>query len=224
MDGELIVEQPIESYKAGRFLRVPMIVGSNAREGSLFLNGATAFGDGASLMAALTRTYGDAAARIAAQYPVAKYSSANEAAIDLTGDSVFVCSAHTTAQLLSRHTDVFVYNWTRAVGVPPYSSYGATHAVELAWVWDWWRPELLGAPANESMLATQVADYWTRLAEFGDPNGEGLPTWPRYDASSDPELTLDLEIRTTQGRRAERCALWNDVRVGLWGDAWNLAR
>ena len=224
VDGKLIVEQPIDSYSAGRFRRVPLIVGSNAREASVFLTGATAFSDAASLMAALTRTYGASAARIAAQYPVAKYSSANDAAIELAGDSVFVCSAYATAQLLSRHTDVFVYNWTRAIGVAPYSSYGPTHGVELAWVWDWWRPELLGAPASEDMLAARVADYWTHFAESGDPNGEGLPSWARYDEHEDPELTFDLEISSARGRRAERCALWNSVRAELWGDAYDPAQ
>jgi para-nitrobenzyl esterase len=223
VDGKLIGEQLIDSFTAGRFVRVPLIVGSNAREGSLFLSGASALPDEASLMAALSRTYGADAARIAAQYPVASYASANEAAIEMAGDSVFVCTAYVFARLASRHTDVFVYNWVRPVDVFPYSAYGPTHGIELAWVWDWWSA-ILGGAAQEVMLAKRVSDYWTGFAERGDPNGADQPDWPRYDEDSDPELTFDLSITPARGRRAERCALWSSVRATLWGDAWDPAK
>jgi para-nitrobenzyl esterase len=35
-----------------------------------------------------------------------------------------------------------------------------------------------------------------RFAATGDPNGEGLPAWPRYHADEDRHLEFDDVIRT----------------------------
>ena len=41
--------------------------------------------------------------------------------------------------------------------------------------------------------------YWARFAATGDQNGGDAPVWPRYDASSDRFLAIDLV--TTVGER-----------------------
>ena len=46
---------------------------------------------------------------------------------------------------------------------------------------------------SEAMMA-----MWTQFAKTGDPNVEGLPTWPAYDAARDEYLYFadPLEVRS----------------------------
>jgi para-nitrobenzyl esterase len=210
VDGTFLVEQPLDALNAGRFAHVPMIIGTNAREAALFQQGADAFTDEAQYLQGLSAVFGGDADAIAARYPVAEYETANEAAIAVGTDFAFVCPARRLAQAVSRRADVFVYNWNRGAGFPPFAGLGPAHGVELVWVWDAWTA-WLGAPPDEVALADQVIGYWTSFASSGDPNADGRPSWPRYDEGTDPELVFDLQIATEAGRRKQRCNVWDEL-------------
>jgi para-nitrobenzyl esterase len=49
-----------------------------------------------------------------------------------------------------------------------------------------WRPE-------DRKLSEQAMSYWTNFAHTGDPNGTGLPLWPKYD-SADSLIHLNSTI------------------------------
>ena len=45
------------------------------------------------------------------------------------------------------------------------------------------------APTPEDQaVARMVNTYWANFAKTGDPNGPGLPKWPRYDPGKDEIL------------------------------------
>jgi para-nitrobenzyl esterase len=218
VDGVYLKEQPIAAFAAGRYARVPAIIGTNAREtADKYTEGASLFANESEYRAAIEATF-QAAPAIEKRYPVDQYASVNDAAIELSTDYYFVCPAWQLARRLSRHSDVYMYNWTRGVNTPDYAKYGAAHSVELVWLWDLW--SVLGAAPAEAPLVTQMTDYWTALAETGDPNREGSPTWPKYREDEDQELAINLEPRVEMGRRDARCPLWSKVFATQWGDAW----
>jgi para-nitrobenzyl esterase len=70
-------------------------------------------------------------------------------------------------------------------------------------------PILLGAGvANAQPLATAIHDSWVQFIKSGDPNGGGLPAWPRYDAAHRATLLLDRTCTVVEDPVGAVRALW----------------
>ena len=53
-------------------------------------------------------------------------------------------------------------------------------------------------------MAEIVSGYWVNFAKHGDPNGPGLPHWPRYERRTDLMLDLGAKVLVRQPERAEQ--------------------
>ena len=63
---------------------------------------------------------------------------------------------------------------------------GAPHGGEIAYVFGTLSAGRGGAPTPEDHAVARMAQsYWVNFAKTGDPNGAGLPAWPRHDPGKD---------------------------------------
>ena len=89
---------------------------------------------------------------------------------------------------------VFAYRFKRVR--PGGHGLGAYHGAEIPYVFgtaDAWLP---AAPQDEA-LNRQMQQYWLNFARTGDPNGPGLPRWPRFQGN--PEV-LNFGATTAAGK------------------------
>jgi len=181
LDGRLITETAETAYKAKHQPRVPLMLGSNSAD------------------TAGNRIKATTKEQLFARF--GQWSAQAKAAYDPDGSTDL-------ATLVARANDDFgqaeparfAANAFAANGSPVYRyrfSYvqtamrerllaGAPHGGEIGFVFDTLSAGWGGAPTPQDQAVARMAQaYWVNFAKTGDPNGAGLPNWPRHDPSKD---------------------------------------
>jgi para-nitrobenzyl esterase len=207
IDGVELPEEPLQALKAGRGAGVPLIIGWNTDEG--ILHTVRLEQVSATEVEGFVRAGWGAAA--AAEVPAAYLQrSPKEALTEIVTDGAFACESRRAARALSaRGVPVYLYEMTHPLDDPRVHGLGATHSVELFFVFDN-VDRGFGILESERALSGTFMDAWGRFAKTGDPNGPGL-RWPRYSEASDELAVLDLVPSTRRGRKRTECDLWDRV-------------
>jgi para-nitrobenzyl esterase len=75
-------------------------------------------------------------------------------------------------------------------------------------------------PTPEDLrISALLQSYWINFARNGDPNGPGLPAWPRYRTPSPQTLVIDDETRPVTDYRRRELAVWFDLWQRRMGSA-----
>ncbi len=214
VDGWVLPRAPDEVFKAGEEAQIPLLLGTNSRE----------FGDagtGDQLRAAIEHAAGDYAPPALALYGLANggqgstdplYGTAGQ---QWGADNIFHCPITTEALWHSAaHRATYEYEFDRAI--PGQEAQGAVHSAELPYVFGQF-PTTGNIAGNfgpvDMHLADLIETYFTNFAKTGDPNGEGLPSWPELDATQ-RYLTFTEEGQaavSTGPLRGPQCDLYREI-------------
>ncbi|MFF7551198.1 carboxylesterase/lipase family protein [Streptomyces canus] len=205
--------QPAASVAAGLAADVDLLVGTNTEEGNLYLVpvGKYATSTAADVDEAAARSHPDPA-RLVETYrksrPEASYAELRSA---IMADALFGAGSRALAGAHAAHPESATYAYEFAWRSQALDGeLGATHAVELPFVFDLAdRPELngpgalLGPDKPPADLADRVHETWIRFAATGDPG------WDSYDTERRATMHIDAEWTQIDDPRSRERQAWS---------------
>lgn len=208
IDGDFLPERPLDAFRDGRAHRVPLIIGTNAREGSLFSGRIDILATTpARIRAIFKKTTKKARRTLKAQYPGIP---ALRAALDFGGDYSFWYPSVKVAERHSRYAPVYFYRFDAAPRLVRLMGLDATHGLELFPLFDrlnGWPGRgmtLLGGRRAFRDIGARMQRWWIDFAATGVPGAN----WPRYDESNRETLIIDAADRIEADPGAERRLAW----------------
>ena len=190
IDGLILPMSPFQAFREGKEHDVPLLVGSNSDEASLFwphmpsplIEYREREPDASQMKELIQFEFREDACLIDDVYngimncdPMAQQ--------DLLGDSLFGAPAFYYASLHSRkNTNTFLYYFNQ---VPPSSKQtaGAYHAAEIGYVFDIKSP-VFPKSQQGKRLAKIMSRTWAQFAKTGNPNKTDLPVWDAFQDES----------------------------------------
>jgi len=184
LDGKLVVETAESAYKAGRQARVPLIIGSNSAEVPAgFVN--------ANSKKELLSQFENVRDEMTAAYDPDGTTDFAEMLTMVNTDKVWAEPARLTARAFAANgAPAYIYRFSYvSPSMQGRMRYGAAHGSEIPYVFDNLRGRNGATVASKDQeVGKMMNTYWSNFAKTGDPNGPGLPKWPRYDPSTDEIL------------------------------------
>ncbi|MGV0154630.1 carboxylesterase/lipase family protein [Rhodococcus sp. GB-02] len=208
VDGDFLPRSPLDAFKEGSAHQVPMIIGTNRREGTLFPKVLDALPTNPSridTMFALTDP--EAGKRILATYP--GYPD-EQSAIDVGGDVTFW---HPSVELMQAHAQsapTYAYRFDFAPTMMRWLGLDATHGFEMFAVFgigDTLVGRGLTLPGGRRGLRAvteSVQGHWLHFAKHGSPRG----SWPRYEGQERRTMIFDEIVRVENDPRREQRLAW----------------
>ncbi|MFO0949516.1 MAG: carboxylesterase family protein, partial [Planctomycetota bacterium] len=201
VDGKLIPKQPNDILAAGKANPVPLIVGNTRDEMTMFFMRVVTPREVSAYTDQIDKDFGSLAEVIAAAYPAKDAKSVRDSIIHLVGDIVFSAQARYTArQHVAAGQPTYRYIFSRGSTEFPMSAMGAHHGCELAYLFG-----RNNRPNETDQLVTDtIQGYFVNFAATGDPNGSGLPQWPKFSLENDALIEIADDVTVREHHRKEQ--------------------
>ena len=197
VDGDALPRDPFHPDAPALSADIPLMIGTNKDETTLFNFGAPGFGQWTE--ADLTTR----AAAAAGDKAVALTAALREAYPDYS-PTYLICAVQTVTTMWAG--SITLAERKAAQGMAPIFMYLMTwetaaargalkspHALEIPLVFDNVEAarSFVGRDDRPQKMADQMAPAWLAFARTGSPNGAGLPHWPAYDAATRATMIFD---------------------------------
>ncbi|HEY7211853.1 MAG TPA: carboxylesterase/lipase family protein [Bryobacteraceae bacterium] len=217
VDGYFFPESPLEIYQAQKQNHVAVLAGWNRDE----MNDAAFFGKNPHTRenydAKLKQMFGPQEAQALKLFPAATPEEIEHSAGQLASAQFIAYSTWKWLEFEAHTPGVKAYRY-HFEQAPPVEgggpSRGAYHSADIEYVFqtlDW---KKLPWTETDRRVSDQISSYWTNFAKTGDPNGRGLPEWPRYAPSDFPVMHVGPKTQAAPDTERARYQFLDSVVAG----------
>ncbi|HVZ16149.1 MAG TPA: carboxylesterase/lipase family protein [Terriglobales bacterium] len=206
IDGYFLPESVEAIYKKGDQAHVPLLAGWNHDEGSWM----QFFGKDAPTVAnyetKVKEQYGDAASDILKLFPAKDEEQVKASAGALSTADFIAYGTWKWIESQKQTGDAPVYRYEFDQAPPagedakdPLAGKLAYHSAEIEYVFQTLKSKGLPFTKDDYAVSDVMSTYWTNFARTGNPNSNGLPTWPEYN-TEDKYQVMHLKAPTPEVR------------------------
>ncbi|KAA0022440.1 carboxylesterase/lipase family protein [Antrihabitans cavernicola] len=223
VDGDIVPRYPVAAFQKGLSHRIPLIIGTNHDEASLFRLIKS------SLMPVTPDAVNAMLSGIAVDHPdlsperlaeiISAYPDASKAkgAQALSQDAAFRMPSIWIAEAHSRHSATWLYRFDHATPMLKAARVGAGHATELPYVFGnfgafdhdptFW----LGGRKSAMEVSGRIQRRWLAFAAHGVPAAiDGSKHWPSYNEESRATLLIDSTDAVIDDPDKDLRSAWGD--------------
>jgi len=209
IDGDLLPERPVDAAAAGRTHPVPLIIGTNSREGTLFRGRLDLLATTKPrIRAVFAKTERQARARLFDEY---RALPPRRSAAEFGGDYSFWYPSIRFAEGHAGHAPVHFYRFDIATRALRMAGLDATHGIELFAVFDLLDNPIaraagaLGGRLAFTRAAERMRRRWLNFAHDGSVGDD----WSEYSTAHRATLIIDADDRIELDPRRSRRLAWD---------------
>jgi para-nitrobenzyl esterase len=207
IDGRLVVETAEAAIAAGRWAKVPVIVGANNRDLAVGV---------ANSKDELFAVFGAYAGEARKLYDPDGSENLDELKQQVFADRTMTEPARHFASIVARSGQpVWLYRFSYVAEAlrsnPAWK--GTLHGFEIPYTFD--LPAAVvkdKVTADDKAMGQTASAYWVAFGKTGDPNGSGRPQWPNYQQGVDAIINFtDSGVVVGPDPIKARIDLWENV-------------
>jgi len=220
---EGLLDVPLELIKQQAGSQVPLIAGTNADEGSIFIPALPMIVPDvrfpiseADVNITLLHFFDNSQTTVNSileHYPLGSYSDPSEQAAIILRDYFFVCPTRrvhraTHDEGLPSWQYHFTYEYHHPV---EFKEFGDYHTAELKYVWDNFRTH---ETYKDSKMVDSFGYYWMNTGMYQDPNylnGTDQIFWPTYDPNTDNLINMTVPCSLKDHYFTSICDFWDTI-------------
>jgi len=195
-DGWVLPGSPSDLWDAGRQVKIPVLAGSNADEGSLFMS-RIMFLNTSRAQKLVQLGFPEDAPELLQLYPFNDSDQARDQLNKLAGDMNSAAPMRNIVRRVAQAGEpswLYYYTYVRDDWMG--RKLGAWHGAEIRFVFNSLDRGKGRVNDADRELARIMSGYWVNFARTGNPNGPELPQWPRFTLATEAYQILGKKVES----------------------------
>ncbi len=210
IDGYVLTGNPGELFAQGKQHAVPLMIGANAQDGILHAS-TLPIKRVRGYEWIIKRMFKQDAPEILALFPAQTNHDVSSALLDLMTVSAFVApSRRLAAAMQNVNSPAYLYHFSRVSPGAKRAGVGAAHGAEIPYVFNTFKNNRTYDQTDHE-LADVMRQYWVNFAATGNPNADGLASWPAYTPDTDEHMDFGKTATVGKNLHKQACDLFDKI-------------